>query len=208
MLRPTEWEKNIVNQDYITQFRNFITQYEPFSDEEFDRISSLFHVRSVAKSIEIIKQGEHCKQLWFVISGTFRAFNINPNGIDSTTDFAFENQFMTSFKSYVTNSPSTDSVIALEESILLEARLDLVQDIQNKIPSFKNAVLKIIEFAFICMEERNFALQNLSAEKRYEDLLENGDSRILQRIPLLHIASYLGISPETLSRARKKIISW
>ena len=111
---------------------------------------------------------------------------------------------MTSFKSYVTHSTSSDSVVALEDSILLEARLDMVHEIQEKIPSFKNAILKIIEFAFICMEERNFALQNLSAEKRYEDLLENGDGRILQRIPLLHIASYLGMSPETLSRARKK----
>lgn len=170
-------------------------------------LASLFHFRSVKKSTEIVQQGEHCKQLWFVISGTFRAYNISTDGVDSTTDFAFENQFMTSFRSYTANLPSTDTIIALENSTVLEARLDMVQATQEKIPSFKNAILKIIEFAFICMEERSFALQNLSAEDRYKDLLENGDDRILQRIPLLHIASYLGISPETLSRARKKIIS-
>ena len=207
ILTPLNQETVTIKPEYLNQFKTFINQYESFSEEEFSHLTSLFKVRTVQKNTEIVQQGNICKSLWFIIEGSFRAYHIDPDGNDLTTDFAFENQFMTSFKSYRTGKESDEFIIALSNSILLEANLGSIESNMKHLTTFKSTMLKIIEFAFICMEERSFALQHYSAEKRYTDLLENADSRILERVPLVYISSYLGISPETLSRVRKKIIS-
>lgn len=150
----------------------------------------------------ILKEGTTCKHLYFLESGCLRGF-YRLEDKEVTHWFGFENDFITSFHSFITQTPSVENLQVLEDSILWGISHTALYELYNQFPEMERLGRMACEKYYIRLEERYVNAQFKTASERYQQLLES-NSQFLQRIPLGYIASYLGISQETLSRIRGK----
>jgi len=159
-------------------------------------------IRKVIKGEIIVREGKICDQLFFIKKGALRGFHYH-NGKEITSWFGFEDDFGTSTYSFVSQKIGFEIVEAIENSILyVISYIDLYSIYKNH-PEFNYVGRILTEKYYIDLMERTLCLQYQSAKENYEQLVVSRP-HILQRASLGHIASYLGISQETLSRIRTK----
>lgn len=128
----------------------------------------------------------------------------NLDGKEITHWFAFEEDFVTSFHSFITRQPSVENIQLLEGSILWAITKERLSKLLNEFHEIERLVRIAYEKYYIRLEDRYVNAQFKTASQRYHDLLVN-NPHILERVPLGAIASYLGISQETLSRIRSRV---
>ena len=145
-------------------------------------------------------EGQYCKEVGFVEEGVFIYYQII-DGDEKICDFAFENDWVTHYKSLLGGLPSELNIKALEKSKVLLLDMDKMEELGNKNPRVLTIRTSLAEEYFTKSTERASNLTNLDAKGRYEALLEEIPS-IHQRVAQYHIASYLGIKPQSLSRIR------
>ncbi|MCP1250794.1 MULTISPECIES: Crp/Fnr family transcriptional regulator [Elizabethkingia] len=153
------------------------------------------------KEKEIIKTGQYSDKTYYVAAGSARAFYIKENGKEVTEWFAFNGEFICSVNSFFQNTPSTFSISSVEPVVLLEISRTTANYLSDKYRAFERLEKKVITHTLIKLQQRISALQFEDARHKYENLI-NTQPGILRRIPLSYIASYLGITLETLSRIR------
>lgn len=153
------------------------------------------------KEEEIIKTGQYSDKAYYIAAGSARAFYIKENGKEVTEWFAFNGEFICSVNSFFQNTPSTFSISSVEPVVLLEISRTTANYLSDKYRAFERLEKKVITHTLIKLQQRISALQFEDARHKYENLI-NTQSGILRRIPLSYIASYLGITLETLSRIR------
>lgn len=158
---------------------------------------------SVAKGKALVKNGERCKHLYFIDKGLVRGFYYD-NGKEITHWFAQEEDFATSFYAFITGEPSPESIETLEDCELTQIYFDDLQKLYSKFPETERVGRIITETYYINLEERFLNIQFKSAKERYQNLITKNPS-IIQRASLGQIATYLGITQETLSRVRAEI---
>jgi len=141
--------------------------------------------------------------MYFIEKGCVRGY-YNLDGKEVTYWFGFEHSFVTSFYSFISRKPAFENIQLIEDCRVLAISYDDLQKLYDKYPEIERLVRIINENYYVRLEERFVAAQFKSAKERYAGLLDFSP-HILQRMPLGHIASYLGISQETLSRIRGKI---
>ena len=173
------------------------------SSELKDDLSAKVFIKKQKKGDILISQDSVCNQLFFIRKGFLRGFNYH-NGKEITSWFGFENDFATSIYSFVSRKPGYENIQVIENSILYAITYDDLNDIYHKHPEFNYVGRLLTEKYYIDLMERTLCLQFQSAKENYEQLVVN-QPYLLQRASLGHIASYLGISQETLSRIRTKI---
>lgn len=139
----------------------------------------------------------------FLESGSARSFHYI-DAKEMTNWFVFNNMPLTSYFSFVTQSPSKETIQFLEDTTLYSINYNDLQLLYKEFHGIEKLGRKIAEFYFIWQEERTLSLQSLSAKERYEKLLIQ-EAHLLQKVSLGQIASYLGITQESLSRIRKNI---
>lgn len=159
-------------------------------------------IRKVKKGEIIVNEGKICDQLFFIKKGALRGFHYH-NGKDITSWFGFEDDFGTSTYSFITQTTGFEIVESIENGILYAISYTDLYSIYKKYPEFNYVGRILTEKYYIDLMERTLCLQYQSAKENYEQLVVNRP-QILQRATLGHIASYLGISQETLSRIRTK----
>jgi len=186
---------------------NFITeilkQFATISEQARIVLAEVITKREFPKGTLLLEQGKTCKHLNFLESGFARAFYFH-DGKEITTWFAFEDDIVVSMYSFTTQKPSLENIEIVETSVLHCISYDHLQQLYQKYPEFNLIGRLLIEKYFIELEERISSLQMQSAKERYQGILNN-QPKLLQRASLGHIASYLGISQETLSRIRANI---
>jgi CRP-like cAMP-binding protein len=169
-----------------------------------NELNSIGKEKSIANTNCFIKAGEVPSKIAFVGSGLFRYVYTNDRGDEFTKGIITENLFITSYSAMITETPSSFSIEALEDSTIMEILWsDFMQLVERDIFWLKFQ-LKFLEKGFIIKEKREKDLLLLDGAERYKNFLlqyPGMDQRISQGI----IASYLGIKPETLSRIRGKI---
>ena len=180
-----------------------LSQFMSLSSELKDDLAAKIFIKKQQKGDIIISQDKVCDQLFFIKKGFLRGFNYH-NGKEITSWFGFENDLATSIYSFVSRKPGYENIEAIENSILCIITYDDLNDIYRKYPEFNYVGRLLTEKYYINLMERTLCLQFQSAKENYEQLVLN-QPYILQRASLGHIASYLGISQETLSRIRTKI---
>ncbi len=180
-----------------------IRRYVDFSDAEAEKITSIAHPRVIKRKERIEEPGTIAKYRNYVVSGAFRSFFIDEEGKEHTVQIAVDDWFVSDFYSYVTQTPAILFVEALEESTILQMHYNDIEPLCEEIYSLSEYFRKSTERAFAF--SRNRALSNISktAEDRYTEFL-NRYPNIIDRVPQYIVASYLGMSPEFLSKIRAR----
>lgn len=155
-----------------------------------------------SKNDYLLTEGKICRNLYFLQQGALRGY-YNLDGKEITHWFAFEEDFVTSFHSFITQKPAVENIQLLEASVLWCISKDKLTRLLNQYHDVERLVRIAYEKYYIRLEERFVNAHFKTAAERYQDLLQQ-TPHILERVPLGHIASYLGISQETLSRVRNR----
>ena len=181
---------------------DILNQFAKISEEVRADLSNFLSEIDLPKGKLLLKNGKICQSIYFIKTGAVRGY-YSMDGKEVTSWFAFEKDIFTSLYSLLNQKPSLYSIEILEDSSLDRLNYDDLQYLYKKYPEF-NLIGRLITEKYYCeLDERTFSLQFLSAQDRYRQLIEQ-QPQLLQRASLGHIASYLGISQETLSRIRAR----
>lgn len=181
-------------------FENIETHYLSLSSACKEELFKLSKTLTVDKDVKIVNEGQYSDKSYFIAKGSARAFYLK-DGKDVTDWFAFENDFICSINSFFLNIPSPHFIEVLEPSILLEISRDSVDYLSEKYREFDKLSKIVITKTMLQQQQRIVSLQFETASQKYNNILKIRQD-ITQRVPLTHIASYLGITLETLSRIR------
>jgi CRP-like cAMP-binding protein len=185
--------------DLLMQFLE--VEYSFPAEEHF--VLSTFKPISVKKNEMLLASGEVCKYAYFVGRGGLRTFFYNEIGEEKTRYIAFENHFVSAFASFITQTPSAECVQALEDSELLRIRQVDFYNLVDTNPVFARLYRQSLEQSQVFATWRIETMISMTAKERYENLLERMPQVIL-RLSNKHVASFLGITQESLSRLKKR----
>ena len=173
-------------------------------EEAWLALESTLTIQHLKKGEFLIREGEICKQVSFLNSGFLRFFYLSPEGKEINTGFVGKHEYASEYSSFLTQSPSSMNIEALEDTDLVNLSYNAMQKGYGAFSFFERFGRKIAERLFISLSNANTRLLTLTPEQRYRWVVENQPA-ILQIVPQYMIASYIGISAEHLSRLRKKM---
>ncbi len=166
-------------------------------------LQSIASIKTYKKGELLLRQNEVCTKSYLIISGTARKYYLN-DGKEITTELFFENDLAVSFDSYTLQQPSREFIEALTAISVSVTKYQTFEDAKKKYPKLITLDLMLAEYYAMWVEKRLFEFHTMTATQRYLHIL-NKSPHIIQTISLTIIASYLGVSLETLSRIRAKI---
>lgn len=194
-----------------SQLIEYFKQYFPLAENERAEITRLFVEKQVKRRHFILQQGDVCQYYTFVVSGCFKMFHVDQKGVEHNLQFVAENgrpadRWIADLSSFYSEKPSLMYIEAMEPSTILQIKkADLLYLFINHHKFDRNFRI-ITEQKY--MELQNRVLENISStgEQRYQSFLAQYP-HLANRLPNAQIASYLGITPEFLSKIRKSIVS-
>ena len=174
-------------------------------DDDWSAVEERLTIQHLKKGEFLTRQGETSRTVSFINKGLVRIFYV-ADGKEISTGFVPENQYISCYSSFLTQTPSAENIDAIEDSELVNLSFDDIQFLYRQKPVFETFGRKIAEMLFIMVSSQITRQLSLSPEERYQSIVEN-QPYVIQRVPQYMIASYIGISPEHLSRIRKKMSS-
>jgi CRP/FNR family transcriptional regulator len=175
-----------------------------FSDREFAALLSEFFIKHVRKKELYLRAGEISNAKAYINKGCARNYVLDEKGHERIISFAFEDWWLADFESYYTGRPGSTYVQMLENTELLVISKESFQKLEREIPKLTQwYAVKMTRHAS-ALESNMEKLKTLGPEERYLSLLEE-HPQILQRVPLQHVAAYLNIEPQSLSRIRHRL---
>lgn len=175
----------------------------PFSEEDFDRIKAAFTVKKLRKKQYLLQEGEICKHHSFVCQGCLRMYRVDAKGQEHIFQFAIENWWTGDRESIQSGQASKYNIEALEDSEVLLITRPQLDELQSALPVINAMILNIQQNNVVATQNRIHAAISYTAEEKYLDFIKTYPD-VFQRVPQQMIASYLGITRETLSRIRKQ----
>lgn len=186
--------------------RTHVDSVIKLEDNEWSSLIDIIEVMSIRKNEFFLSKNQICDSIAYLNKGTLIYYQTLDNGNDITTDFAFEGDWVTNNHSRLNNIPSHLNIKAIENSDLLVIKQKDLLDLYDRIPKLEKLGRLLMEHAYVKLVQLSIDLQTLSATDRYLKLL--GDyPEIINKVPLYHIANYLGIAPKSLSRIRNAIFN-
>jgi len=183
--------------------KTFLNQYANFSDIELESIVSRFKNKLIKKNDYLLNQGDTCKDLVFVRRGCLRLYYLKDD-IEVSVWFAFPQSSAIEIYSFISESPSNYFLQAIEDTDVFYLPKTELANLYNHHPKMQEMMRKFWEDVILNLIKRFTALQTDSAEKRYLELLKKPD--YLVTIPQKYLASFIGVTPTSLSRIRKQIL--
>lgn len=187
------------------KFLGLISQYHSLSKEETDLVRDQFPIKSFKKNEIIFNEGRIAKSIYFVLEGFVRLFYTS-NGKDKTAFFYTEGQFFCANESFLKKTPANENFQALENTTLLIIHKSIDTEMIKKFPTFGIIERLALIEELVTSNRMIESFVSKSPEERYLNLLKTNQD-LFQRVDQQHIASYLGISPESLSRIKKRILT-
>lgn len=190
-------------QNNFALIRKNIEKQIVINDDEFRFFSDFLLEKKISKKDLFLKEGEVCNYTGFVNTGCFRTFTRDDEGNENVTRFAIEDYWIGDLYSYLTGDVSAYNIEATLDSTVLMIHKNDMEKVYEKVPKFERFFRIIVQRGYIALEKRFSIDLNSSALQKYENLLQKFND-IELRVSQKHIASYLGITPESLSRIKKK----
>lgn len=189
------------------KFLKLINQYTPLSQEEIHylrKIRSYIPIKTFKKNEIIFREREYFHTMYLILEGSVRLY-YNVDGNDKTAFFYTEGKFICAGESFTYNVPANENYQALEDTTLMFFHENTLEDLVKLFPNFKYISRLVIEDELITSQNMVASFITKSPEERYLELIET-NCELFQRVHQHYIASYLGVSPETLSRIKKRTI--
>ena len=183
-----------------SKLENILNNITQFSDEEFEIIEPFFERVELAREEVLLEEGQPCITIFLVESGMLRNY-YNKDGSDINLSFTFENHFTTSFEANINREPSKITIRTMEKSIVWIINSRAFTKEYGSSTTFSTFTRRLaIRMLLTTEEHHNMMMMNAPAD-RYQCILDK-KPELIQRIPLTYLASYIGITRETLSRIR------
>lgn len=182
----------------------FISKFKSFDQNEINAIIENTQVESFKQGITILKEGEVCTKCYFVLSGCVRQYQL-VNGEEKTTAFFLEGQAAVLYSSYLEGRPSEYYLSCVEDCILTIGTREQEQKLHKQYPKLEYLIYTLMPQDYSKVQDRLASMINNSPEERYLLLIKTQPG-LLGRVPLYQIASYIGVTPESFSRIRKRIL--
>lgn len=191
-----------MKKEYIDKILKCFTV--PLDKEDLDRILKLVLVKEVSAKTILLFEGDISTQLFLVLDGCLRTYYIKEDGAEITSQFFVEGQIATSFESAITGTPSRRYIDAIENSILGIVAMKNLETLMREYSPARDYYNKLLvaRLTHFINQHASFILDN--PEKRYKRLLQE-NTELVSRLPQQYIASYLGITPVSLSRIRARL---
>ncbi|WP_114782348.1 Crp/Fnr family transcriptional regulator [Botryobacter ruber] len=176
----------------------------PLTSEEQEQIKAYLTPKKLRKRQYLLQEGEVCRAIAFVEKGALRAYTVDESSNEHIIQFAIEGWTISDLYSYLTGEPATYNIDALEDAELVLITRTAHEELLRTQPKYETFIRLLITGAYIALQRRLASNISLPAEERYTCFTETYPD-IAQRVPQHMIASYMGLTPETLSRVRKKM---
>jgi CRP-like cAMP-binding protein len=185
-------------------FESYIGNHCLFSDKDIAAIKSLAIPKRLKKKEYLLRQGDVCRFHTFVCNGCLRSYQIDDDGNEHILSLAPANYWASDRVSLITETPSDEFIDALEDSAIIQLSADSFTTLLKEIPNFDTLNTKIITDDCRRNRDRIYMMLSHQAEERYRQFIRHFP-QLHQRLPIYMIASYLGVSRETLTRIRSNM---
>lgn len=190
----------------MSEHERLIEAYErfaPFTNEMRDAFVAAHQRRTLSKGDRWLRAGQQSDHVAYVLQGALHMF-YEIDGRMVSVQFIFENGITSDYAAFLRRTPATLNIEALEDTVLMTMSHDAMQELYRSVPGSDRVGRRVAEQLYMAVSARNDAFMLESPEERYLRLLEERP-KVLQRVPLYLIASYLGVTPEALSRIRRRL---
>lgn len=184
--------------------RQHIQKIVSLSDDQFEMILACSRKRKLRKNQLLLEEGEFCRSDFFVLNGSLVQYHSDSREKEYVLQFAFADWWIGDWHSLLYNQPSIYQIEALETSEILQFDYDKIEDVIIKVPTFERYLRKIFQKSIAAHQRRILWMQK-PAKDRYQEFISIY-GYFEQRLPQNHIASYLGITRESLSRLKKSLM--
>lgn len=189
---------------YESIFRN-IEKHIQLTDSEAAYFVSLLKHKIIRKRQFLLQSGEVARYETFVVKGLLRAYTIDKSGYEHVAMFAMEEWWVSDLYSFLTQTPGNQNIDALEDSEVLQIEKSDLEKLYLQVPKFDRFFRILLQNAFVANQQRIIASISQTAEEQYLAFIRKYPS-LEQRVPQHQMASYLGITPETISRIRRGLL--
>jgi CRP-like cAMP-binding protein len=176
-------------------------KYLPLSEMEKEALRKRAVERRLRRKQFVLQEGEVCKHYTFVVEGCFKKFHVDTKGVEHNLQFIAENDWITEIASIHSRKPSRVYIEAIEPAVVLQIEQSALYYLLAQFPKLERIFRVIIEERYVTLENRLLQTISETAEERYLAFLEEYP-HLSSRLPNTQIASYLGITPEFLSKIR------
>lgn len=186
---------------YIAKMIHSVNTFSLPSRPEIELMRKHFRVKKAAKKDQLLTMGQVCKYVYFVVNGCLRTFYTTEKGEEFTRCIALENSFCWSMPGFLRQTPATENIEALTETELLAIDHSSFEQLCEKSPWFRISYQAVLENLCISYADRVKSFLTMNAAERYKNLLQQNPD-IIRQLPNRTVASYLGITQESLSRIK------
>jgi len=178
----------------------------PLTAEEEEFVKQYLTPKKLRKKQYLLQESDVCKHICLVEKGALKAYLVDEKGDENITAFALEGWTIADLSSFLKQEPATLNIDALEDCELVLISKSSHDELLQKMPKYETYIRMLITDAYMALQQRTTNMLHLSVEERYTAFTQMCQS-IFQRVPQHMIASFMGLSPETLSRIRSRISS-
>jgi len=185
-------------------FEQYLQSKAPFTSAEIEQIKAASVVRTLRKRQYLLQAGDVWQSNAFVASGCLRTYSVDEKGTEHTIRFAIENWWASDEESLHSGQPSRYNIEAIEDTTVVVLKNDEFERVRREVPAFDKVINTLVHRSFMASQSRVHSAISFSAEEKYREFLQQYPG-LAQRIPQHMVASYLGLTAETLSRIRRRL---
>jgi len=182
-----------------------VSRFIKLTPEEARYFVSILKHKKIRKRQYLVQEGDIARFEYFVNEGCLRTFHTDDKGMEHNVQFSIEDWWTGDMYSFLTQTPGKYNIVAIEDSDLFSIDSEALELLYTKVPKFERFFRHLLQNAFVALQERILSGMSESAEERYLNFRKKY-SEMDKRIPQNQIASFLGITPESLSRIRKQLM--
>jgi len=189
----------------MVTLKSTLSELSNFSEEESEKILSHFKQLKIGKKDKYLESGKICHQIAYIEKGSLIYLQTDFEGEQTAIDFAFEGEFVVYLQSFLNGTPADIDIMANEATLLQVISKERLNQLYEHYPKMERVGRSLLEEGLMKMAKGRTVFQTMNNQERYIYMMENAP-QVLERIPQYHIATYLGIKPESLSRIRRNLM--